>query len=307
MAKRVTFLIGPDGKVAAVDRKVNARGHAQDVLAWLDAFKSNKVELDKPVAPFTLPDAAEKSVTIGDWAEGDTKATVVLFVGTECSVVRAYAPRIKALAEGYAAKGVRVVGINANAGEKPARMAVGAKAYGWEFPVLKDATNAIGDRFGATKTPEAFVVDASGILRYHGRIDDNAQEADVKSRDLQNALDAILAGQPVTTKQTAVDGCGIRKGPPKYRATVVGTKGVSTAGIYGHGVPVKGVVPTADKYMGYEATAVEIVKFFKTKVPPVSAEETTELFAFMEAAEESKRQNGAPVKLEAVLAKARKK
>ena len=215
VAKRVTFLIGPDGKVAAVDRKVNTRGHAQDVLAWLDAFKSNKVELDKPVAPFTLPDAAEKSVTIGDWAADDTKATVVLFVGTECSVVRAYAPRIKALAEGYAAKGVRVVGINANAGEKPARMAVGAKAYGWEFPVLKDATNAISDRFGATKTPEAFVVDASGILRYHGRIDDNAQEADVKSRDLQNALDAILAGQPVTTKQTAVDGCGIRKGPPK--------------------------------------------------------------------------------------------
>ena len=100
---------------------------------------------------------------------------------------------------------------------------------------------------------------------------------------------------------------GIRKGAPKYSATVFGTTGVSPAGIYGHGVPVKGVVPTADKYMGYEATAVEIVTFFKTKVPPVSAEETTELFAFMEAAEESKRQNGAPVKLDAVLAKARKK
>jgi len=72
-------------------------------------------------------------------------------------------------------------------------------------------------------------------------------------------------------------------------------------------VPVKGVVPTNDKYMAYEATAIEIVKFFKTKTPPVSAEETTELFAFMEAAEESKRQNGAPVKLETVLANAKKK
>ena len=86
-----------------------------------------------------------------------------------------------------------------------------------------------------------------------------------------------------------------------------GTKGVSTAGVYGHGVPVKGVVPTNDKYMGYEGVAIEIVKFFKTKTPPVSAEETTELFAFMEAAEESKRQNGAVVKLETVLAKAQKK
>ncbi|HEX3151281.1 MAG TPA: Gfo/Idh/MocA family oxidoreductase [Gemmataceae bacterium] len=99
----------------------------------------------------------------------------------------------------------------------------------------------------------------------------------------------------------------IRKGAPKYSATVFGAKGVSTAGIYGHGVPVKGVVPTNDKYMGYEATAIEIAKFFKTKVPPVAAAETIEMFAFMEAAEESKRQKGAPVKLREVLEKARKR
>ena len=100
---------------------------------------------------------------------------------------------------------------------------------------------------------------------------------------------------------------GIRKGAPKYSATVFGTKGVSTAGIYGHGIPVKGIVPLNDKYMGYEATAIEIAKFFKTRTPPVSAAETIELFAFMEAAEESKRQNGAVVKLETVRAKATKR
>lgn len=100
---------------------------------------------------------------------------------------------------------------------------------------------------------------------------------------------------------------GIRKGALKYSATVFGTKGVSTAGVYGHGVPVKGVVPTNDRYMGYEATAIEIAKFFKTRTPPVSAEETIELFAFMEAAEESKRQGGKPVKLANVLAAARRK
>lgn len=100
---------------------------------------------------------------------------------------------------------------------------------------------------------------------------------------------------------------GIREGALKYSATVFGTKGVSTAGIYGHGVPIKGVVPTNDKYMAYEATAIEIAKFFKTGQPPVSPDETLELFAFLEAAEESKRQNGAPVRLETVLAKARAK
>jgi hypothetical protein len=96
---------------------------------------------------------------------------------------------------------------------------------------------------------------------------------------------------------------GIRQGALKYSAVVFGSKGVAPAGIYGYAAPVKGVVPPG-RYMGYEATAVEIAKFFKTRKPPVSAEETTEVFAFLEAAEESKRQGGAPVKLEAVLAKA---
>ncbi len=49
----------------------------------------------------------------------------------------------------------------------------------------------------------------------------------------------------------------------KYSATVFGDKGVSTAGIYGHGVPIQGIVPTNDKYMGYEGIAHEMAKFFK--------------------------------------------
>ena len=99
---------------------------------------------------------------------------------------------------------------------------------------------------------------------------------------------------------------GIKKGAPKYSATVFGDKGVSVAGIYGHGVPVKGVVPTNDKYMGYEGIAIEMAKFFKGGAVPVPASETLELFAFMEAAHESKRQKGAPVKIADVLEKARK-
>jgi len=95
---------------------------------------------------------------------------------------------------------------------------------------------------------------------------------------------------------------GIRKGALKYSATVFGNKGVAPAGIYGYAAPVKGVVPPG-RYMAYEATAFEIAKFFKTRKPPVTAAETIELFAFMEAAEESKRKNGAPVELKSVLAR----
>jgi predicted dehydrogenase len=90
---------------------------------------------------------------------------------------------------------------------------------------------------------------------------------------------------------------GIKQGKLKYSATVFGDLGVSTAGIYGHGVPVKGVVPTTDRYMGYEGIGREMAKFFKTGKPPVSPEETIEIFTFMDAAHESKAKNGAPIEI----------
>jgi Oxidoreductase family, NAD-binding Rossmann fold len=82
---------------------------------------------------------------------------------------------------------------------------------------------------------------------------------------------------------------GIRAGHADYGATVFGSKSVAAAGGYG----------------GYEPLVVEIVKFFKTGKPPVSAQETIEIFAFMEAADESKRQGGKPVTLESVMSKAK--
>jgi predicted dehydrogenase len=90
---------------------------------------------------------------------------------------------------------------------------------------------------------------------------------------------------------------GIKQGKVKYSATVFGDLGVSTAGIYGHGVPVQGVVPTKDKYMGYEAISTEIAKFFKEGPPPVSPEETIEIFTFMDAAHQSKVKGGAPIEV----------
>jgi hypothetical protein len=82
---------------------------------------------------------------------------------------------------------------------------------------------------------------------------------------------------------------GIRQGPYHYGGTVFGSKANASGGDYG----------------GYEPLVVEIVKFFKTGKPPVRAEETVEIYAFMEAADESKRQGGKPVTLESVMAKAK--
>ena len=81
---------------------------------------------------------------------------------------------------------------------------------------------------------------------------------------------------------------GIRNGQRGYGSTVFGTKGI---------VPGGG-------FDGYEPLIVEIVRFFKTGKPPVTAEETLEIFAFMEAADESKRRGGSPVTLDSVMKQA---
>lgn len=94
---------------------------------------------------------------------------------------------------------------------------------------------------------------------------------------------------------------GIKEGKVKYSATVFGDLGVSTAGIYGHGVPVQGVVPTHDKYMGYEGMAREMAKFFKGGPPPVTSGETLEIFAVLQAAEQSKARQGVAVPVAEVL------
>ncbi|MBM3995116.1 MAG: Gfo/Idh/MocA family oxidoreductase [Planctomycetes bacterium] len=85
-----------------------------------------------------------------------------------------------------------------------------------------------------------------------------------------------------------------------YRGLRSGSKGYGTV-IFGE----KQDITTTGYVGGYKPLVVEIAKFFKTGVPPVSAAETIELFAFMEAADESKRQNGAPVTIESVMQKAR--
>lgn len=98
---------------------------------------------------------------------------------------------------------------------------------------------------------------------------------------------------------------GIRRGKPKYSATVFGDKGVAPAGIYGYPAPVNGVVPKS-RYKGYENVATEIARFFKTGQLPIEPSETIELFGFMEAAHESHRRGGVPVRIDEVIARARK-
>ena len=170
------------------------------------------LKIGAPAPDFTLPNAIDgKAVALKDLI-AKNKAVAVLFVATKCPVSNAYNTRMAALGKEYAAKGIALVGINSNKSEPAAEVKAHAEKHGFTFAVLKDEGNRIADTYGASHTPEVFVVDPKGALLYHGRIDENQDDPKgVKSPDLRNALDAVLAGKPVPVAQTKAFGCSIKR------------------------------------------------------------------------------------------------
>jgi peroxiredoxin len=161
------------------------------------------------LTPFTLKDATGKDVNLT--AYRGSKVLILMFISTQCPISNAYNTRMAALATDYAGRGVAFVGINSNREEAPEEIAEHARTNGFSFPVLKDLDNVHADRFGASVTPEAYVFDASWVLRYHGRIDDNRAGTHIQSPDLRNALDALLAGKDVPVAETKAFGCTIKR------------------------------------------------------------------------------------------------
>lgn len=137
--------------------------------------------------------------------------SVVMFIATQCPVSNAYNDRMKELYNEYSAKGVKFVFVNANASEPAAEVAAHARQHAFPFPVYKDDGNVVADRFGAQVTPEAFVIDKAGIVRYHGSIDDSQIPAKVQEQRLRKALDAALAGRAVEPAETKAFGCSIKR------------------------------------------------------------------------------------------------
>jgi hypothetical protein len=101
--------------------------------------------------------------------------------------------------------------VNANRSEPASDVREHAKRMGFPFAVYKDPDNVLADRFDAQVTPESFVIDNSGAIRYHGSIDDNMNESRVRTRRLRAALDALLAGNPVPSTETKAFGCTIKR------------------------------------------------------------------------------------------------
>lgn len=158
---------------------------------------------------FSLKDYKGTEHKLSDFK--DSKGIVIMFIATRCPVSNAYNERMAELADDYEAKGFKFIGINSNKQEDLSEIKQHAEEHNFNFLILKDWENKIADEFGASVTPEVYVLDKDFNQLYHGRIDDSRRESDVSSNDLQNALDSILNGKEIEKDETKAFGCTIKR------------------------------------------------------------------------------------------------
>jgi peroxiredoxin len=145
----------------------------------------------------------------------DKKALVVIFSCNHCPYVQAYEDRMVQIQKDYSAGGVTLVAINSNdetgyPEDSYPNMIKRAKERGFNFSYLRDDTQEIAKKYGAICTPHVFAFDQQRRLQYKGRIDDNRNPESVKTKDLRNALDAILAGHKPSVQETRPFGCSVK-------------------------------------------------------------------------------------------------
>jgi peroxiredoxin len=167
---------------------------------------------------FALPDTAGAVHALADAA--DAPAVLVAFLCNHCPYVVHVAPELGRLAAAWQTRGVAVFGINSNdAGaypdDRPELMGPFAERHGWTFPYLVDASQAVGAAYRAACTPDFFLFDAGRSLVYRGRLDGSRPNSGVPvtGADLGAAIDAVLAGTPVTDDQWPSIGCSIKWRP----------------------------------------------------------------------------------------------
>ncbi len=166
-------------------------------------------KIGQPAPLFSLPNVLTGQPAPLQSLVTTHQAVVLVFLSARCPVSNAYETRLMALAHRYASKGVALVGINASHDEPLTEIANHVKTHHFVFPVLKDGNGAVADQYGASVTPETYVISKRGILIYHGRVDNSMDPAGVKTHELADAIQHILAAKPIVRPETKAFGCSI--------------------------------------------------------------------------------------------------
>jgi peroxiredoxin len=173
-----------------------------------------KLEIGQEAPDFRLPGVDGKEYSLNSFK--DKKIVVVMFTCNHCPYVQAYEDRLIAIQRDYAGKGVQLVAINANDSsgypeDSFDNMIRRAQKKKFNFPYLRDDTQRVARAYGAEYTPEVFVLNGKFQAKYIGRIDDNWQHPDkIKTHNLRDTLDAVLAHKKLDNEVTHAIGCTIK-------------------------------------------------------------------------------------------------
>lgn len=167
-----------------------------------------------PKADIRVKDVSGKEINLLQ-AKG-ANGLLVMFSCNTCPYVIRNQDRTKEVCSYAGQHQIEVILLNSNEGSRDggnsfADMQSYAKAQGYQWSYALDDNAVLAGAFGASRTPECFLFDKNGILVYHGAIDDSPGDpSSVKRHHLQAAVDEMLAGKPITVKETRSVGCSIR-------------------------------------------------------------------------------------------------
>jgi peroxiredoxin len=174
--------------------------------------------LGTPATDFRLINVDGREVSRDDFT--DAPALLVVFMCNHCPFVIHVSQELAKLTREYMQRGVAVVGINSNdasayPADSPERMVTEVENRGYAFPYLYDETQDVAQAYRAACTPDFFLFDKDRRLVYRGQMDDSRPDSGipVTGKDLRAALDAVLAGMPVSEDQRPSIGCNIKWKP----------------------------------------------------------------------------------------------
>ena len=182
------------------------------------AKTSTMLELGTRAPAFQLRDTDGQRVALTDFA--GAPALLVMFICNHCPYVQHVRSALVALGHEYQGRGVALVAISSNdvqqyPADSPEMMRLEKEAAGYTFPYLFDEDQRVAAAYQAACTPDFFLFDAGQRLVYRGQLDDSrpGNGRPVTGADLRAALDAVLAGRPVSQEQKPSLGCSIKWKP----------------------------------------------------------------------------------------------
>src|SRR5271166_5465743 len=163
---------------------------------------------------FALRDTRNQVHSSEEW--NGKKAIVVFYTTTDCPLSNNDVPEMNRTRRDYESRGVAFYAVQADTTIADADVVQHAKEYQFSFPVLLDPHQVLVKMTGATTMPSVAVLTPDGTLLYLGRIDNrvedfNTRRPEPSKFDLRDALDAVLAGKPVTHSRTEAFGCAINR------------------------------------------------------------------------------------------------